>query len=125
MTGEASRVRETVHTVKKERVISKEIAAKNNAIYAALIPRRERTARAPVSSTDIAIRRDFNGIRRAVGRCRHDIMATLCQGLEHFGRKSRLDVDLVRLPLVVKTGSADGLVDRHMKVDCVHDDLQH
>src|SRR6188508_2417348 len=116
MTGEASRVRETVHTVKKERVISKEIAAKKNAIYAASIPRRERTARAPVSNTDIAIRRDFNGIRRAVGRCRHDMVAAPCQGLEHLRRKSRLDIDLVGLPLVVKTGSADGLVNRHMKV---------
>ena len=52
-------------------------------------------------------------------------MAAFCQGIEHVRLNSRLDVDLIGLPLIVDAGRADRLAERHMKVEHVHDHLQH
>src|SRR5690348_16512605 len=95
-------------------------------VFTALsIPCRQGTARAPVGRADITLRGYCYRIRRREWRRRHDGVAAFCQRIEHVRRKARLDIDFVGLPLMMQARRADRLVDRQMKVDRIHDDLEH
>jgi len=70
-------------------------------------------------------RRHRDGVGRPERRALDDGMAARTQRTDEFGRKSALDREHIRKPLVMQPPLADRLCDRQRAVDQVEDHLQH
>src|SRR6516162_9031771 len=89
------------------------------------ISRGQRSTGAIVSSAGIPLWCNQNRIGRRGRHTKNDVMAAPRKRADQVRRKSALDHDLVRYPLIMHTRLADCLRDRQLAVDHIEDHLQH
>src|SRR5262249_53584106 len=82
----------------------------------------KQAACAPVGRANITVGSDLDRVRRRLRWRRRHLVAALDQAFEDLGADARLDIKLVRLPLVMYARRADRLIDRQIEVDHIGDD---